>query len=159
MSQDLDRLIDKAFEHDRERLPKAGTSAPLSLMKKAAVPAAATSSGLLAAVWVKALLGLVAVGGIASYFALRGPDVPSASDQLTPRPSPSSAVEPAIDSPVVRLDTSMHSQSSSKSRPAGFERAPGTSNAQRKPLHLMPPILDSGVKLRDSTIRPVNPRR
>lgn len=140
MSQDIDRLIDSAFEHDRTRLPKGATSAPASLVSKASVPVSA--SGVLSAAWFKLALGILAIGGVTTYFVLYGTQSP------TPTAPSATTTLPALDSPVVIRD-SIVPPSRRVQRPVGVTASPSTSQSSQPP-RLMPPILDSGVKLADS---------
>jgi hypothetical protein len=148
MSQDIDRLIDRAFEHDRERLPNGASSVPESLLRKASVPAAVASGGFIAATWFKIALGVIGVGAVITYYALRPSNTPTATDR-TPSGSDQQLV---IDSPVVQQDSILPQQH--RQVPAttheGSAKAP---SASARPT-LMPPILDSGVKIADSIRAP-----
>lgn len=143
MSQDIDRLIDSAFEHDRERIPAGATRAPQALLQKAALPVAATGAGVLTATWFKLMLGVAGLGAVITYFALQ----PSGRTSLLPA-GPQPSQQAILDSPVIQRDSIVPAQ---KHRPsASPNRQPTASPSPAAPPTLMPPIIDSGVKIADS---------
>jgi hypothetical protein len=149
MSHDIDRLMDSAFERDRERLPKGSTSAPQALIKKASLPVSAAETAFLSTVWFKVALGIVTIGSVVTYFALRGAEHNEMPTAITPVPA--SSVAPVIDSPIVRSDSAKRirttvAQPSKNIAPSARPGVP----SQALPPALSPPIIDSGVNVRDS---------